>query len=89
MRILWDFKCAHQHVFERLVEGDVRVQDCPECGTTAHRLMAAVRPKLDPFSGDFPSASDKWAQDRESNMVRERKHMAAHGEYLNGMPVKP
>lgn len=83
---VFDFRCPDGHVEERFADDETRVVTCL-CGKPAQRLIAAPRCKLDGLSGDFPSAADKWARDRESHMRKERKHMESHKEYLNGQPV--
>lgn len=83
---VFDFRCSEGHTTEHFVDDEVRFLTCI-CGRMADRLIAAPRVKLDGLSGDFPTAADKWANDRESHMRKERKHMANHKEYLNGQPV--
>ena len=39
--------------------------ECPECGEQAGMFINAVRFALDPVSGDFVSATDKWAKAKE------------------------
>ena len=85
---VFDFMCCGcGTVTERFIDDECRTVECPSCGGAAARLIAAPRSKLDGISGHFPSAADKWANDRESHMRKERKHMASHKEYLNGRPV--
>lgn len=84
---VFDFKCPGGHVTEHFVDDECRFIECPHCKRTSERLIAAPRSKLEGFTGDFPSAADKWVNDRESHMRKERKHMANHREYLNGQPV--
>jgi hypothetical protein len=57
------------------------VVPCPLCGKPAMRKIPAPRSKLEGFSGDFPSAADKWEKRRESHMAKERRHMERHGTY--------
>lgn len=84
---VFDFECINGHRSELFVDSSVRYTRCPACGASAKRLISAPRAKLDGISGDFPTAADKWANDRESHMRKERKHMQEHKEYLNGQPV--
>lgn len=66
MLFLYDFECVKCNtVVERLVESDVRVQDCPECKGTMYRKISPVRSKLDGTDPGFPDAYDKWARVHE------------------------
>jgi hypothetical protein len=86
-RFAYDFRCDQGHVHERYVDPTERTTPCPTCNRTADRMIPAPRAKLEGFSGDFPTAADAWANNRESHMRKERKVMANHKEYLNGQPV--
>lgn len=77
---VFDFRCPANHVSEHFVEHETAVQ-CPQCDQLALRQVAAPRPKLEPFTGAFPGAADKWVRDRESRMARERKNQENHGTY--------
>jgi hypothetical protein len=62
-RILFDFGCTKDasHVFEELVEPEVREQICPRCGELAKRMISGTH--LDPKMGltnDFPTMARKW-----------------------------
>lgn len=64
MLILFDFECEIcDHVFEALVDREVKETDCPECGRNAVRKISPVRSKLDGTDPGFPGAYDKWARD--------------------------
>jgi hypothetical protein len=78
---VFDFRCKFGHVTEHFVDSDTVIILCPECADTATRVPAAPRAKLEPFSGAFPGAADKWVRDRESHMKREQKNKAEHGTY--------
>ena len=78
---LFDFECVKGHRHELLVDKDVRIYECSTCGLPANRMVSAPRCKLEGFSGAFPTAADKWVNDRESHMKRERKNVERHGTY--------
>jgi hypothetical protein len=80
-RLLFDFACAAGHVTEHFVDSSAEAVRCPECARVARRQVSAPRAKLEPFTGAFPSAADKWARDRESHMARERHNQENHGTY--------
>jgi putative FmdB family regulatory protein len=64
--LLLDFKCTvctHRH--EALVDSDVRVSECPECGAEAKRVISPVRCNLEGISGHFPDAAEKWKRQHE------------------------
>ena len=77
---VYDFLCPNGHVEEHFVEADTEENQCA-CGALAKRQIAAPRAKLEPFSGAFPGAADKWVRDRESKMARERHNQREHGTY--------
>lgn len=73
MKILNDFQCAKGHKEEYFVDSSVTVVACRHCGNDATKLLAAPRSKLDAISGDFPDATRKWEQNRQSHIAWERK----------------
>ena len=62
--ILYDFRCTNGHEFEEYVESSVTQSRC-RCGADAKRLVSGGNFELDPISGDFPSATKKWADKHE------------------------
>lgn len=77
---VFDFRCQEGHVTEHFV-GDESTVQCPQCHQIALRMVSAPRAQLEPFTGAFPSAADKWVRDRESKMRQERKNQDNHGTY--------
>ena len=77
---VFDFLCPVGHRIERFVNDDIHEVEC-HCGAMGRRQIAAPRAKLEPFSGAFPSAADKWVRDRESHMAREEHNLDNHGSY--------
>ena len=71
--ILFDFICKYAHVNEKLVSSKTKQINCPQCDEVATRVIPAVRCSLDPASGHFPGATDKWVRSREQKMALERK----------------
>ena len=64
--ILFDFKCTScERTHEALVPSSDYEHECPHCGGAAKRQISAVRCKLDPYSGDFPGETLKWARQHE------------------------
>lgn len=65
MRILVDFKCdTCGEVTEAYIDNTAMNIVCP-CGEMANRMISAPHIHLEGISGDFPTASDKWANHRE------------------------
>jgi hypothetical protein len=79
LRRLFEFKCEDGHISEQLANDDVYTSTCRECDKPATRLISAVRVNLDPISGDFPKATNKWVKNREQRMKLERKAVDNHG----------
>ena len=77
----FDFRCVAGHVSEHFVEVETRAVQCPECDQLALRQIAAPRAVLEGITGAFPSATDKWARNRESHMAKERRNQESHGTY--------
>jgi predicted nucleic acid-binding Zn ribbon protein len=71
--ILFEFSWECGNKFEALVLRDVKETDCPQCDLTAKRVISAVRCSLDPTSGHFPGATEKWIKAREQKMALESK----------------
>jgi hypothetical protein len=79
MRRLFDFKCTDGHVTEQFVDDKVEKSTCRQCGKPASRIISPVRSSLDPISGSFPKATNKWVKNREQRMKIERKAIDNHG----------
>lgn len=77
---IFDFRCPEGHVEEHLVLAGTEENQCA-CGAMAKRQIAAPRAKLEPFTGAFPGAADKWVRDRESHMRKEQQNKREHGTY--------
>ncbi len=73
MALLFDFECAGGHIEEHFVSSDTRVVECPHCRRPANRIQSPVRSALDPISGDFNGATDKWMKNRAQKLKQERK----------------
>ena len=78
-RRMFDFKCTESHLTESFVDTDTKEVQCSECGEIATRILSSPRLGLDPISGDFPSATAKWAKMRAEKLTLERKTNANHG----------
>lgn len=73
MRVLYDFQCSKcETVREKLADSEERTGRC-ECGGEMVRLISRPRVRLEPFTGAFPSAYDRWERVRAEKMAQERK----------------
>ena len=64
---IYEYTCEDHGCFESMSAEDYRHEPrpCPRCGKTSPYKVSSPTPKLEGISGDFPSAADKWAKDRE------------------------
>ena len=54
--------------------------ECPVCtGDCTKVILRACTISLDPISGDFVGATDKWMKHREQQMKKERHNQKEHG----------
>jgi len=79
MKRLFDFRCPQGHTFEAFVETDVRDLPCEVCEAKAMRCVSYGGPVLDPISGDYPSATRRWALNRQMKIKEERRQSKSHG----------
>ena len=53
-----------------------------QCGGECKKvILQAPVISLDPISGDFVGATDKWIKHREQKMKKEKHNMQEHGTY--------
>lgn len=72
MRVLNDYRCNQcGYTVEKLVENDIMTIDCQDCQGVATKVRAVPHFSLDPFSGDFPGAYQKWDRDRQRKAAKE------------------
>jgi hypothetical protein len=65
MKRIFEFRCAKEHITEKLVDDEVRSIECPHCRNEASRIISSPRISLEGITGAFPSAFDKWARKHE------------------------
>ena len=78
-RRMFEFSCKNSHITESFVDVDTTEVQGSECGEVATRILSSPRLGLDPISGDFPSATARWAKMRAEKLALERKTTANHG----------
>ena len=78
-RRLYEFRCAKDHVTEQLVDETIKVSQCRECTEMATRIISPTGIYLEPFSGNFVGAYDRWDRVRAQKLKQEKKRNAEHG----------
>lgn len=78
-RRLYEFKCEDDHVTEQFVDETIKTSPCRICDEKATRIISPTGIYLEPFSGQFPSSSDRWERVRAGKLAQERKQNAEHG----------
>lgn len=61
MIVVYDYRCTNDHMYEAFVEKGTDSHRC-DCGANSKRVISPVGCVLDPISGHFPGATDKWAK---------------------------
>jgi hypothetical protein len=65
MKRIFEFRCAKDHLTEKLVDDAVHSIECPHCRNEASRIISSPRISLEGITGAFPSACDAWARKHE------------------------
>ena len=72
-RRLYEFKCEQNHITEQLVDETIKVSQCRECDGAATRIISPTGIYLEPFSGLYPAAYDRWTRVRAEKLAKEKK----------------
>lgn len=73
MRILNDFSCELGHVHEMLVDRDIQVMTCPDCGKPSAKMLSAPKTvKINGYSSYIDTK--QWEKDRIKKIKKEREH---------------
>jgi putative FmdB family regulatory protein len=80
---LYLYGCPADHFKEsiRSISDRDRPQKCQTCGQKATRMVTTVGIRLDPFTGDFPSATARWEHLHHEKLAWETKHERGEDEY--------
>lgn len=70
---VFDFLCEEGHLHEHFVSYEVTEVPCKDCSKTALRQISTPTINLEPFSGNFVAAADKWARNRAEKQKLEQK----------------
>ena len=76
-RRLFDFLCEENHLQEHFVSYEVTEVPCEVCSKPALKQISTPTIKLEPYSGIFVSAADKWARKRAEKLKQEQKQNQA------------
>ena len=80
----YDYQCKNCHeIFEvQMKLADIDNEVFCDCGGVSKRvILSPPTISLDPISGDFTGATQKWEKGRERKMAKERHNMKEHGTY--------
>lgn len=80
-RRIFEFRCKSGHTFEKLAYPETFEMLCVECSDPAQRVISPVRCSLDGTSGDFPTASDRWARMHEQGGRVANKRVEGRSQY--------
>lgn len=75
-RRLFDFLCEEGHLQEHFVSYEVTEVTCKTCSKPALKQLSAPTIYLEPYSGIFVSAADKWVKKRAEKQKQEQKQQA-------------
>ena len=78
-RRLFEFKCEQDHITERFIDETIKTTECSVCGGKASHIISPTGIYLEPFSGQYPSAYDRWTRVRAEKLAQEKKTNADHG----------
>lgn len=70
---MYDFKCKNLHVTESFVDETVKEVQCGECDEIATRIISPTGIYLEPFSGIYPQATERWERNRAEKLRLEKK----------------
>lgn len=73
MRRLYEFKCENNHVTEQFVDETIKTSQCRVCDGAATRIISPTGIYLEPFSGLYPAAYDRWTRVRAEKLAKEKK----------------
>jgi hypothetical protein len=77
MKRIYDFQCPNGRTFEKYIDSEISEVDCDICKQKSTRLISCRGLVLDPISGDYPTATMKWAKMRQERIKAERKVASA------------
>jgi len=73
-RRIYTYKCSHcDNTFDEYTEL-VEQHECPQCGSTADRIITCPQIKLEGITGSFPGAYHAWEKKRNQKIAQEQKY---------------
>ena len=73
MKKIYDFRCLNGHLFESYAESETKSMPCEICNQASTTVVSCAGFMLDPISGDYPTATRKWAKMRQEKIKAERR----------------
>lgn len=70
---MFDYLCEEGHLHEHFVAYEATDVLCKTCSKPALRQISTPTIYLEPFSGTFSGAADKWARNRAAKQKLEQK----------------
>lgn len=70
---MFDYLCEEGHLHEHFVAYEATDVLCKTCSKPALRQISTPTIYLEPFSGNFSAAADKWARNRAEKLKKEQK----------------
>jgi hypothetical protein len=78
-RRLYEFKCEQDHITEHFIDETIKTTECSVCGGKATHIISPTGIYLEPFSGQYPAAYDRWTRVRAEKQALEVKRNADNG----------
>lgn len=75
---IFEFKCENEHITEVFTESSTQRIECYVCSRPSHKIISAVRSRLEGITGAFPTAYDAWTRKHEeaTRIARKRNEGA-------------
>jgi hypothetical protein len=67
-RRIFEFRCGEGHITEKYIDSTDHSVTCSVCQSIATRIISAPTIMLEGVTGDFPTAADAWARNREQKV---------------------
>ena len=65
---IFEFRCGEGHITEKYIDSAEHSVICSVCQSIATRIISAPNIMLEGVTGDFPTAADAWARNREQKV---------------------
>ena len=79
MKMINDYRCDTCNETKEYWIDPNDTPKCDQCGSDQSKLISGGSFFLDPMSGDFPGATNKWCKNRDIKIAQEQRIEANHG----------